>query len=409
MNFSSKVVRGSDYIIKREKYPFGSIRNLEDDDDVIVPRDEFIPLDFVDIKTGKVVSHQYFSEKMHRDSAVIALIGDYGAGKSMTLRDIFFKMSDNFKNNRGYKFPLYLNLRDHFGQDDPAEALIRHGKRIGFSDPNQLVAGWRAGFCHLILDGFDEVSATRLVTGTKKLRLARRQAVKLVAQFIAESPNNISILICGREHYFDSINELNDSLGLPKHANIFSLNEFTQEQVERYLSRKNFGDIVPDWLPARPLLLGYLAVNNVFSKGELGRQVDQAEGWDWILDRVCVREAKQIDRTTIDPKIVRQFIERLSTKARNTTSGRGPIDLKEMGQVFEQIFDTPSDEKSEIFIMRLSGLTASSGQEGAREFIDDDFADACRAGDIVRFVEDPYRPGMNSLKEASPSRGGVGK
>jgi hypothetical protein len=66
------------------------------------------------------------------------LEGDYGSGKSMTLRELFFQAVDNYKQGRTRQFPIFLNRRDHGGADDPAEAFDRHGRRVGIDNERHL-------------------------------------------------------------------------------------------------------------------------------------------------------------------------------------------------------------------------------------------------------------------------------
>jgi len=186
------------------------------------------------------------------------LVGDFGAGKSMTMRHVYYALVARYLSGQTTKFPVYLNLRDHFGQRNPSEALLRHGEEIGFALPNQLVAAWKAGHCHIFLDGFDELSSSRLVRGVGGLKKARREAMRLVNAFTSSHPKDTSILIIGRQHYFDSMDELESALGLPSDFVHLTLNEFTQQQVETFLKKKGFRENVPNWLPSRPLLLGYL-------------------------------------------------------------------------------------------------------------------------------------------------------
>jgi len=285
---------------------------------------------------------------LKESSSNIIITGDYGSGKSMTIRQIFYYLKDDHLNSKINRFPVYLNLRDHFGQSDPTEALIRHANRVGMPDPNQLVAGWRAGFIFLFLDGFDEVSSTRLVRGSEKIKQARRQAVRLVREFIDQSPKRGKVIITGREHYFDSHKELVSALGLKERDVNFSLSEFTQDQIILFLQRKGITHHIPDWLPSRPLLLGYLVVRGLINaESSLKETISPENGWNYILDRVCEREARQIDPVIIEPKAVREFIERLASKARNTVSRRGPLFIREISAVFESVFDMPPDEKAE--------------------------------------------------------------
>lgn len=409
--FSSKLVDAASYLSLRLNYAFGSVRNPADDRDINVPIGEYVHLDMVDRKTNSIIKSEDVANKIvNAEIGNVVLLGDYGSGKSMSLRDMFYEIRTKHLRGVTRKFPVYLNLRDHFGQVDPAEALIRHGRSVGMADPSQLIAAWRAGYAILILDGFDEISATRLVRGTSKLKLARRQAVGLVRAFLDESPLNCNIVISGREHYFDSKEELVSSLGVSEGKDLLlSLSEFSQDQIVAFLAKKGITQHIPEWLPSRPLLLGYLVIRGMLEENSpLSRPIMQEAGWNYILDRVCEREARQIDPILIDPKLVREFIERLASKARNSTSRRGPIYMQDISTAFESIFDRPPDEKAETLMLRLPGLTASSGGESSREFIDDDFVDACRSGDILRYAQAPFAGRLADLEIATAQAGSLG-
>lgn len=400
-HFSLKLVDSLGYLRARENYAFGSIRNPEDESDINVPPKDFIPTDYTDRSSGKVYEIGDIERRIITEMKTkIVITGDYGSGKSMTARKIYYELRDSYMKSRIQKFPVYMNLRDHFGQSDPAEALIRHATLIGIQNPNQLVAGWRAGYIFIFLDGFDEVSSSRLVKGTEKIKKARRQAVRLVRAFIEQAPKESGLLVAGREHYFDSYKEMITALALDDSFLHISLGEFTQIQIEKYLSHRGIKEHIPDWLPSRPLLLGYLATKDLLTiNSALFSDLSQEEGWNYILDRVCEREAKQIDQELIEPYLVRLFMERLATRARDTESRRGPITVQEMSGIFEIVFDMPPDEKAETLIFRLPGLTASTMGDSSREFIDDDFVDACRSGDLLRFINDPYDGKLSELSE----------
>ena len=407
--FSARLIDSAQYLHLRLNYQFGSVRNPADEKDFEVPIKDYVPLDILRRGSDEIINpNDLINIFLATGKGNIVILGDYGSGKSMTLRSLFYELRNRHLNSSILRFPVYINLRDHFGQSDPSEALMRHATRIGMADPHQLIAAWRAGFVLLILDGFDEVSSARLVRGTEKVKRARREAVRLIRTFISESPARSRVLLSGREHYFDSGSEMFSALGLKNDDVVYTLNEFSSDQIDVYLRKHGINDFVPDWLPSRPLLLGYLVVRGLLTPDESG-QLPQAadQGWDYILDRVCEREAQQIDPVLIDSSAVRELIERLATKARNTASGRGPIFLKEIGEVFEAIFDMPPDEKSEVLILRLPGLTASSG-EGTREFIDDDFVDAARVGDVLRFVENPFVERGTDLESCASPMGSLG-
>ena len=44
-----------------------------------------------------------------------------------------------------------------------------------------------------------------------------------------------------------------------------------------------------------------------------------------------------------------------------------------------------------VLLQRLPGLGIDRADEETRAFIDQDFADACRGGDVAEFVEHPYQ------------------
>lgn len=408
-SFLSKLVNAPAYIQLRDYYPFGSIRKPEDTDDFHVPESEYIPMDLISVSDKSRVDANELSTILAEQPGVYLLTGDFGSGKSMTMRHLYYGLSSRYMSGNSTTFPIYLNLRDHFGQKRPAEALHRHSEDIGFRFPDQLVAAWRSGHCHLFLDGFDELSSSRLVRGIDGLKKARREAMTLVKNFISEHSKDTSIFIAGRQHYFDSDAELQQALGLGIKYRHLTLNEFTQDQVEIYLNRKGFRNKVPGWLPSRPLLLGYLAIKEMLGSGDLDlSKFRREEGWSYILDQVCEREAKQIDPVSIEPHAIREFVDRLASITRKTNSGRGPIYLNDIHNIFQDVFSMPPDEKASTLIFRMPGLTAVSGLEEAREFIDDDYVDACRSGDVTRFVRTPHDPRLLVLGDANIPIGDLG-
>ncbi|WP_372025966.1 NACHT domain-containing protein [Tistrella mobilis] len=408
--FLSKLVDASSYIQLRERYPFGSIRRPEDDRDFNVPLDEYISANIINLTDrSSSISVQSLSNRSSTHPNIYLMVGDFGAGKSMTLRHLYNDLAQKYLKGYTTKFPVYLNLRDHFGQSNPNESLIRHSTDIGFGLPHQLIAAWRAGHCHIFLDGFDELSSSRIVRGVRGLKYARREAMRLIKAFIDLHPLDTSIFITGRQNYFDSMEEMKSSLGLPQNYIHLTLSEFSPNQIEEFLKKKGYEENVPDWLPSRPLILGYLAVKGILA--QYGRNISMLprdEGWDYVIDRICEREARQIDPIGIDPSAVREFVDRLATATRQTNSGRGPIHLNDIHNIFQDVFSMPPDEKASTLIFRMPGLTSASGQDDTREFIDDDYADACRSGDVARFVIDPHSAKNQILNDISTNMGDLG-
>lgn len=61
-----------------------------------------------------------------------------------------------------------------------------------------------------------------------------------------------------------------------------------------------------------------------------------------------------------------------------------------------------------VLLQRLPGLGIERADEGTRIFIDDDLADACRAGDVVAFIHDPYGTGTQPFQGGECGLGALG-
>jgi len=93
---------------------------------------------------------------------------------------------------------------------------------------------------------------------------------------------------------------------------------------------------------------------------------------------------------TLDGVSVRMIIERLSTLARTTADGLGPLTMTEMVAVFGVVCGSPPDDKGGVLLQRLPGLGLRDSSQDTRQFIDEQFVDAARAGDVGRFIAQPY-------------------
>src|SRR5690606_13236505 len=155
-------------------------------------------------------------------------------------------------------FPLFINLRDHYGQVDASELLERHARRMGFESGSHIVRAWRAGYCHLLLDGFDEVSPIGATARSALLRNARREALSAVRELIRDQARHCGLVVSGRPSYFDSDDEWGATLGSRGGTDLI-LSDFTDEQVAEYLKQNGLPGVLPRWLPKRPYLVATLA------------------------------------------------------------------------------------------------------------------------------------------------------
>lgn len=151
--FCSKLISGSLYLSLRDKVPFGSIQDMAEESRQI-PREEFIEPTLDD---GR---HPFKLSKIHSqisEGGRFCVIAEFGSGKSMTLRELYYRLRNDYLKRVSLRFPVYINLRDHSGAEFNVEILERHARKVGLADHSGLVRAWRAGFLHLLLDGFDEM------------------------------------------------------------------------------------------------------------------------------------------------------------------------------------------------------------------------------------------------------------
>ena len=383
--FRAQLIDAKSYLQARRNWRFGSVRDPESGKDVA--QLDYVPLDFIS-SDGTLRSFDSILKDLPNKKRFV-LLGDYGAGKSSTMREIFIRLATLYEETETLVFPVLLNLGEHFGQLDPVEALERHARKIGFSHPSHLVRAWRAGYVTLLLDGFDELATYGWAGRTKSLSDLRYKSMELVRRLVRDTPQGSAVVLSGRTHFFNNDHELRNALGLDGAFVRLSLSEFSEEQVSAYLKKKGWNQALPDWLPTRPLLLGYLASRNLLQQTlEVSAGSSPAVGWNQLFDRICSREAEI--EVGIDAGTVRRLIERIATLARNSSDGLGPVTPAQVARSFEDICGYAPDDKGWVLLQRLPGLGVYSSGDDSRSFIDQDYCEVARAGDVYSFIDNPY-------------------
>lgn len=384
--FQARLIDVRGYLAARDEYAFGSVRDPVTGSRK--PATGYVHLALAETGKPDIRTPDDVSRLLAQGNRVV-LLGDYGAGKSMTLRYLYQQLSTSYKQGTSPRFPVYLNLRDHYGQTDPAEILERHARAVGFEHPAHLVRAWRAGYVLLLLDGFDEVTGVSVQGLWRKLRDNRYRAMEPIRRLASEHPTGLGLAIAGRAHFFDTDAERRAALGIGNCLEL-SLSEFTDEQVEAYLKMRKLHGAVPSWLPSRPLLVAYLASTGLLEDvvGQWAADLDPSAGWNMLLDKITSREAEI--EAGIDGPTVRRILERLATKARAAPDGLGSLTSDDIVAAFREICGYPPDERGMLLLQRLPGLGIEQGESETRRFIDESFADACRAGDVYAFAENPY-------------------
>lgn len=408
--FQSRLIDAPSYLQTREAYPFGSVRDPATGRGA--PSVDYVSLDLVETGTGALWEVDRMLTHVEAGGGVI-LLGDFGAGKSMTLREIYRELKKKYLRDRSVRFPVYVNMRDHHGQTSPAEILERHARNTGFGSPSHLVRAWLAGYAILLLDGFDEVGTLGIQGAWKKLRDTRYRATQALRGFVRQMPKGVGFVLAGRAHFFDGDKERRSALALESDPSFveLSLNEFTDDQMRRYLEKSGYRGRVPGWIPSRPLLLGYLAARGLMEAAlksvEPGPVIaDPARGWDDLIDRVTAREAEI--EAGIDGVTLRRILERIATKARSSPGGLGPIPVDDIVAAFKEICGYPPDEQAMVLLQRLPGLGIDPAGDQSRSFIDESLADALRAGDVAAFADTPFNIDATILREAEGSLGSLG-
>jgi len=410
VQFQGRLINAAGYISAREKYRFGSVSDPATGS--MTPTVDYVPLDIRDPATEKLWSLQDIRDGLI-DGRRFLIVGDYGAGKSMTLRELFFQLREKYHGTVMSRFPIYLNLRDHHGQSNPAEILTRHATNIGFPNPDHLVRAWRAGYAIILLDGIDEITSFGIQGIWKRLKDVRYKALHGVRELIKQTPIECGLILASRAHFFDTNTERQSALGITSTYVELSLNDFSDEQIHRYLSKTGLRGSVPNWLPSRPLLIGYLAAKGVLNDllappgvAQDGLSADPASGWTQLLDSICQREAGI--EAGIDGPTVRRILERLATLARSGRDGLGPIGRDDLVMAFEQLCGYSPEEMGLLLLQRLPGLGTSQGDTGSRAFVDSDLADVLRAGDVAEFLRDPFGFDVHIMDNAGVTLGALG-
>ncbi len=400
------------YLGLRARAAFGSARDPHTDsiniaEDAYVPLPMTITFNSANTSIGGVGNQITIDQicSYVADGQIVVMLAPFGAGKSLTTREIFKHLAKLHKNAQNSPIPLVLNLREHWGEDYSDEILERHARTIGYSPREEIVIAWRAGLACLLVDGFDEVASQSIVRTDDKnfMRDARRRALQGVRDFTNKIPLNTGIFICGRDHYFDNQQELIAGLGLSgKSFVVVKLEEFTDDAAQDFLRRNGINSQLPDWLPRKPLILAYLVRHNLIDSI---LSIDSSKGfafaWDSFLDRICEREAA-LESSVMDPQTLRSVMERLADSVRTKPSGTGPVTGNDLSEAYNLETGQAAGEGVLAQLQRLPGLTQRDSEPGSRSFVDEDMLGALQGGAFAKQVLGNFQESLKApLSELS--------
>lgn len=401
--FRRKLVDGQVYLAARDQYAFGSATDPRtDSQDVSSVR--YQPTAIRIRGREQALSVSEVADGLSAGRSIV-LVGDFGMGKSLTIREIYRALKKRYSQEFA-RLPVVLNLRDHWGQADVAEALHRHATKIGFAQPHQLVRAFNAGLLLVILDGFDETAPTSWNTRSEaRLRDLRKDSVRLASEFLRGARGKAGVLVAGREHFFDSEAEMRAALTMKVDDLLLSLDEFSDAESREFLKERGLDTELPEWLPRRPLLLSHLAAHDILQRVLQGSPDEPDGAWDRLMDLVCSREA--LIHKTLDADSVRGILESLASSTRAQANEGGAISAEEIARAFRTMTGAEPDELARPLLNRLPGLGVLDPQKGTRTFIDAQMLDVLRAGDVARLVVDPWRA-PESAKDWQQPLGALG-
>jgi len=379
------------YFNLRSKQPFGSAidwRSGKRD------KSEYVTVEYSRANGKRSYTVSDISNLLHRGEKIV-LLGDYGTGKSRCIQETFFALHDDAV--KSWQFPIAIDLRENWGVRRGHELLRRHFDDLGTSEVGEsalrLLGSKRM---ILLIDGFDEIASQTWSNDPAILRKIRRQSLSAVSDLLKRV--DCGVLITGREHYFNSSEEMFQCLGLnPRETHVLTCaQEFTEEEIQQYLKRLHSMKTIPEWLPKRPLICQILSdleanVLNDLITNETG----EVRFWSAAVRAICEREASI--KSILDTEVINDVLVGIARLTRTKIREVGPLSTREINDVFQAVTGAPPNDETAVILQRLPLLGRVEAQSSDRQFIETYFLDGLRAEDVCRAI---YQQDESILSEA---------
>ncbi len=361
--FSGKFIGKSEYTHIRSTQKFGS---AVDPDTGGRDNASFADVQYISNGSGDELNISKIVQKITNREKMI-LVGEFGSGKSRCVQEVFTALG-----NSDDMFPtIAINLRECWGLQSFDLILRSHLEGLGLSKlADNLIKLSLAGKVRFLLDGFDEIGSQSWTGEIERLKELRRRSLKGVFDLIAKCGSG-GLLLTGREHYFSSNDEMLDCLGLDKSVEIIECrDEFSDSELQRYLSSNSITIDVPSWMPRKPLIC------QLFSKlptSELSSisddAIDEVDFFEKFLDAICARERRI--HPSIDDKVLKAVLLKLADVSREKKTLPEEITPEDINKAFFEVSGlTPLDE-SAIMLQRLPYLGRTGSENANRTFIDE--------------------------------------
>lgn len=359
--FSAKFVGSAQYVAARRRKIFGSAVDPDSGEPDRIP---YIPIHYVDSKQKRYTTEEI--SKLLVQGRHIVLQGEFGTGKSRCLWQVFEQIA---KKNEMF-VPIAINLRDNWGYMRFHHIIQNHLDSMGLGTfQSSMVSSLIEGRHVVLLDGFDEIGSQSWTGDPARLSEVRMQSHTGVRDLINEC-RKCGILITGREHYFNSEQEMRDCLGLAgDYISLRCPDEFTEDEIRAYLIGAVGIDAAPEWMPKKPLICRLLAR---LDKEEIERIHTASNGevdfFENVLDAICEREKLINTSTTADA--IKRILLSISQDSRKYSESDEKISMPEINSAFMDATGVPPIDKSAILLQRLPYLGRFSGESTDRKFVD---------------------------------------
>ncbi len=369
------------YRFARETVAFGSALNpltgAKDDR-------EYIDVTYIVDESGKEIGASEIV-KMLRDGKHVILMGEYGTGKSRCFRQLFKELSASVNQNNLYQ--IAIDLRDSCGLKKSRELITRHFDNLGLDEnlSKAAIRCFNAGRAIFLLDGFDELGSQSWSNDNDKLKTIRAKSLEGVKDLITKEASGV--IVSGREHYFNSNEEMLSALGMDKSRTVIvrCKDEFSEAEIAEYFENNDLDVVLPKWLPRRPLICQTIAdmsdddLDQIFRFGD-----EELRFWDYFVDIVCRRDATI--HASFDSNTIKRILVFLARVTRARAANVGPITLSDVQAAFESVVGQLPVEEASLMLQRLPALGRLKAESNDRQFIDTYILDGLRANDVGALI-----------------------
>jgi ABC-type dipeptide/oligopeptide/nickel transport system ATPase component len=358
----------------RRTLPFGSAVDIYSGQP---DQTKYVKVSYFD-EAGNAFTTERIAEELLNNRTIV-LIGDYGAGKSRCVKELFELL--HFQQKENYRHSIAINLKDNWGLKRASEIITRHFTDIGLEDQvaDALKVSYSPSAIYL-LDGFDEIGAQTWSDDPTKLVSIRRQSLVGVKDLIDKARGGV--LVTGREHYFNNDAELITCLGLDRKSPLFLRcnQELSADQFAEMIGRKS--PEFPSWMPKKPLIASIIRdIEEKVFEPILATASGQIDFWNLLIDTFCEREANI--NAILDQAIIRELYTKIGRLSRSTSTALGPISIKQINDAFEETTGRPPTDESAIILQRLPGLGRIGAESLDRQFVDSFILDGLKAEDAL--------------------------